>query len=90
MDIFGDIIVAILEIITPHNTYDSDYNMVQIGLTLVIAYFLMMFTAIGMGIWVLTVNVPDAAAGSTYFRIRTYKTAGGKTYYSKWSAVKVG
>ena len=62
MDIFGDIIVAILEIITPHNTYDSDYNMVQIGCTLVVIYFLMMFTAIGMGIWVLTVNVPAGIA----------------------------
>ena len=36
-----------------------------------------------------TVNIRNLKKGKTYYvRVRTYSGAGGKTVYSKWSAVK--
>ena len=61
-EILGEIFAAIVDSLLPSGMYDNSANTAGIGCCMVFLYIVMMVTAIGMGIWVLSVNVPAGIA----------------------------
>lgn len=60
MDVLLEILAEVVDFLLPDYTGESMEK--QLGCALVFIYIVMMCTAIGMGIWVLGVNVPAGIA----------------------------